>query len=65
MKVQVEIEDDTVVVQVLSWHYTMLKADKKNPKAAIFYTDYKKDKAEIQRHLDAFKIVLSYFGEKV
>ena len=30
---------------------------------AIFDTNKKKDIAEIQRHIDAFKTVLKYYGE--
>ena len=39
-----------------------LKARKSGKGVGIFDTDKAKDVAEIQRHIDAFKIVLKYYG---
>ena len=37
------------------------KQRKKNNKIMFFYTDRAKDLAEIKRHIDAFKLVISYY----
>ena len=39
-----------------------LKTRKSGKGVGIFGTDKAKDVAEIQRHIDAFKIVLKYYG---
>jgi hypothetical protein len=39
-----------------------LKSRKSGKGVCIFYADKAKDVAEIQRHIDAFKIVLKYYG---
>ena len=39
-----------------------LKARKSGKGVGIFDTDKAKDVAEIQRHIDALKIVLKYYG---
>jgi hypothetical protein len=39
-----------------------LKARKSGKGVCIFYMDKAEDVAEIQRHIDVFKIVLKYYG---
>lgn len=39
-----------------------LKARKSGKGVCIFHSDKAKDVAEMQRHIDAFKIVLKYYG---
>ena len=39
-----------------------LKSRKRGGGAGIFHTDKDEDVAEIRRHIDAFKIVLKYYG---
>ncbi len=39
-----------------------LKRRKKGEQIAIFHTDAREDIAELQRHVDAFKLVLKYYG---
>lgn len=40
-----------------------LKRRKKDNSIAIFHMDKDEDVAEIQRHIDAIKLVLRYYGE--
>jgi len=66
--VTVELESDVVdsiVVQVLKNQYSDLKKDldrRRNDEdtLGIFFSDKVEDVAEIQKHLDSIKIVLSY-----
>lgn len=39
-----------------------LKRRKKGNSIAIFHMDKNEDVAELQRHIDAFKLVLKYYG---
>ena len=56
---------DSIVVQVLKNQYSDLKKDldrRRNDEdtLGIFFSDKVEDVAEIQKHLDSIKIVLSY-----
>lgn len=56
---------DSIVVQVLKNQYSDLKKDldrRRNDEdtLGIFFSDKVEDIAEIQKHLDSIKIVLSY-----
>jgi len=56
---------DSIVVQALKSQYISLKKDldrRLNDKETfgIFFSDKAEDVAEIQKHLDSIKIVLSY-----
>ena len=69
-KVTVELDWDTidkVATCAMKSVLENLEVDLENRKAgtgmAIFDTNKKKDIAEIQRHIDAFKTVLKYYGE--
>ena len=67
-KLTVELESDAVdsiVVQTLKNQYSSLKKDldrRRNDEetSGIFLSDKVEDIAEIQKHLDSIKIVLSY-----
>jgi len=69
-KITVELDWDTVdgittstmksLLQNLEDNLEMRKA---GTGMAIFHKDKKKDIAEINRHIDAFKTVLKYYGE--
>lgn len=68
-KVTVELDWDTIdKITTCSMKSSIenLEADLKARKVtgmAIFHKDKKKDIAEIKRHIDAFNIVLKYYGE--
>ena len=67
MKIEVCIEGVTDIVRsdlgdVLKTLETDLKQRKKGKQLAIFHVDEKKDIEELQRHIDAFKLVLRYYG---
>ena len=69
-KITIELDWDTIdkvttcsmksLVQSL---WDDLEKRKNGHGMAIFHKDKKKDIAEIQRHIDAFKTVLKYYGE--
>jgi hypothetical protein len=68
-KVKIEIEPDLleeVTTEGLKRVLLCLKEDYKGRKAgqqiSIFHTDKDKDLAELKRHIDAFKLVLKYYG---
>ena len=69
-KVTVELDWDTVDQITTSSMESLVKCledDLENRKdgtgMAIFHKDKEKDIAEINRHIDAFKTVLEYYGE--
>ena len=69
-KITVELDWDTVDQITTSSMESLVKSlevDLENRKdgtgMAIFHKDKKKDIAEINRHIDAFKTVLEYYGE--
>ena len=69
-KVTVELDWDTVDQITTSSMESLVESledDLEKRKAgtgmAIFHKDKKKDIAEINRHIDAFKTVLKYYGE--
>ena len=69
-KITVELDWDTidkVTTCSMQSHVESLEDDLEKRKAgtgmAIFHKDKKKDIAEINRHIDAFKTVLKYYGE--
>ncbi len=69
-KITVELDWDTidkVATCAMKSVLENLEVDFENRKAgigmAIFDKNKKKDIAEIQRHIDAFKTVLKYYGE--
>ena len=69
-KITVELDWDTIdKVTTCSMKSVLenLEVDLENRKAgtgmAIFHKDKRKDIAEINRHIDAFKTVLKYYGE--
>jgi hypothetical protein len=69
-KITVELDWDTidkVTTCAMKSVLENLEVDFENRKAgigmAIFDKNKKKDIAEIQRHIDAFKTVLKYYGE--
>lgn len=69
-KVTVELDWDTIdkiTTSSMQSHVESLEDDLEKRKAgtgmAIFHKDKKKDIAEINRHIDAFKTVLKYYGE--
>ena len=60
---------DSIVVERMRYFKNTMNKDLANRKSKkggspIFSHDKKKDIAEIQKHIDAFNIVLSYYGEK-
>lgn len=59
---------DKIAVAAMKDILESLKTDLENRKEgngmAIFDHDQEKDVAEIEQHVNAFKIVLRYFGEK-
>lgn len=69
-KITVELDWDTIdrittssmksLVETLE---VDLESRKDGTDMAIFHKDKKKDIAEINRHIDAFKTVLKYYGE--
>ena len=70
-KVTVELDWDTIdkiTTSSMQSHVESLEDDLEKRKAgtgmAIFHKDKKKDIAEINRHIDAFKTVLKYYGKK-
>lgn len=69
-KVTVELDWDTIdkiTTSSMQSAVESLEDDLEKRKAgtgmAIFHKDKKKDIAEINRHIDAFKTVLKYYGE--
>lgn len=69
-KITVELDWDTIDKITTSSMKSLvesLEVDLENRKdgtgMAIFHKDKKKDIAEINRHIDAFKTVLEYYGE--
>jgi hypothetical protein len=69
-KITVELDWDTVDQITTSSMESLVESledDLEKRKAgtgmAIFHKDKKKDIAEINRHIDAFKTVLEYYGE--
>lgn len=52
---------DAITVESLKGCLLSLKHDLKKDAPRVFFTDAKKDKREIQRHVDAFELVLGYF----
>ena len=69
-KITIELDWDTIdhiTTCSMKGLVESLEADLELRKAgtgmAIFHKDKKKDIAEIQRHIDAFKTVLKYYGE--
>jgi len=69
-KITVELDWDTVdgiTTSTMKSLLQNLEDNLENRKAgtgmAIFHKDKKKDIAEINRHIDAFKTVLKYYGE--
>ena len=69
-KVTVELDWDTIdkiTTSSMQSHVESLEDDLQKRKAgtgmAIFHKDKRKDIAEINRHIDAFKTVLKYYGE--
>lgn len=68
VKLSYDTVDSIVVEQMRYFKNTMSKdlANRKSKKdgSPIFSNNKKKDIAEIKKHIDAFNIVLSYYGEK-
>ena len=69
-KITVELDWDTIDKITISSMKSLVESledDLEKRKAgtgiAIFHKDKKKDIAEINRHIDAFKTVLKYYGE--
>ena len=69
-KITVELDWDTIDKITTSSMQSLVESledDLEKRKAgtgmAIFHKDKKKDIAEINRHIDAFKTVLKYYGE--
>ena len=69
-KITVELDWDTIdkiTTSSMQSHVESLEDDLQKRKAgtgmAIFHKDKRKDIAEINRHIDAFKTVLKYYGE--
>jgi len=69
-KITIELDWDTIdgiTTSAMKSILENLEVDLENRKAgtgmAIFHKDKKKDIAEINRHIDAFKTVLKYYGE--
>ena len=69
-KITVELDWDTIDKITISSMKSLVESledDLEKRKAgtgmAIFHKDKKKDIAEINRHIDAFKTVLEYYGE--
>ena len=68
MKLEVCIEGVNAIVraelnETLKCLQDDLKRRKKGNSIAIFHMDKSEDVAEIQRHIDAIKLVLRYYGE--
>ncbi len=59
---------DKIAIAAMKDTFESLKTDLENRKEGngmpIFDHDQEKDVAEIEQHVNAFKIVLRYFGEK-
>lgn len=73
MKVEIDINSDTadfLIVENLKQTISSLKADLKARKKdscysyGIFSNDKEEDLVEIAKHIDAFKLTLSYFEVK-
>jgi len=69
-KITIELDWDTIdgiTTSAMKSLVESLESDLERRKAgtgmAIFHKDKKKDIAEINRHIDAFKTVLKYYGE--
>ncbi len=56
---------DDIALESLKESYVDLKRELDQPRWSIFDHDRDKDKALIQDHLDALKMVISYYGGKV
>ena len=56
---------DEIALESLVETYQDLKRELEQPKWAVFDHDRDKDKILIQAHLDAFKLVIAYYGGKV
>lgn len=70
-KATVELDWDTVdniVVEQLKFHRNIIEEDlvqRKNGKTmARFDTDKRKDIAMMKEHIEAFNLILSYYGEE-
>lgn len=68
MKVELCVEGMNTLVRVdLKSTLSNLKMDLKRRKAggtlAIFHSNQAEDIRELQRHVDAFRLVLKYYGE--
>lgn len=69
-KITFDLEDeqvDSIIVQQLAWHRDVFVQDiaacEKGEGMAIFDTNRKKDLKQLKKHLKAFNLVLSYYGE--
>lgn len=56
---------DEIALESMIESYFDLKRELENPRWSIFDHDRDKDKVLIQAHLDAFKMVIGYYGGKV
>ena len=67
MKIEIDVDlVEQVTAVELSRTMANLVDDYEKRKAgvgmSIFYKDKKKDLAELKRHIDAFKLILKYYG---
>ena len=70
MKIEIDVDlVEQVTAVELARTMANLEDDYKKRKAgvgmSIFHTDKKKDLAELKRHMDAFKLVISYYKVSV
>ena len=57
---------DAVALESLQTHYRyMVKDYETPPKMAVFDNDRNVDKALIKKHMDAFALIIKYYGGKV
>jgi hypothetical protein len=56
---------DEIALESMIESYFGLKKELEHPHWRIFVRDKQEDKALIQAHLDAFKLVIGYYGGKV
>jgi hypothetical protein len=56
---------DEIALESMIESYFGLKRDLENDRWPIFVRDKQEDKALIQAYLDAFKMVIGYYGGKV
>jgi hypothetical protein len=64
MKVSIELEEEqitAIVLKELEQSKKWLTQDLKDS-VGVFSMDPDQDRKEIQRHLDAFKLLLKYYG---